>query len=720
LTSQFSALSPEDCVISGSTSKQSFRWLNGAWGPAEPAMVSKWSDTWVPLNTWGVSVQPGRVEDTVIRAALGPTLFALQTALRCTFTPLFDILEPIMCSCSPLSVNSDTQGCFRGALSSVKAGTSQYCKGFPQRGVQFGAIYTELTRASLPEGKYCVNVELDLVPIAQFQLNQAVIASDPFLQLLSSSGNPYAVVRNSFGNYVGQLVTDGAFVNISTVDFSADNRGGGFGRMDEAAAVGPAPMVLCIRPRDVVVSRDEFPLLDFAVSTDLEEFVPMQLASFLVDGRYCAVLNQSGFYFPIALRSNWMEQQSPFVGNESLQIYLFVLDGLYWCVFLFAVVAIIIQFVMAGKELGMQKVLCILVGLFALVRSIYFLLFGLGIINSLADSGNLWVAILLGDLPTYIFFTIYTVLIMFFGNLNIVKKQQGGNFLGKLLVPFVIINLFLYVFFIVVIILGATLTDPNTVDTVNKVYKCIVAGLCFFIVVFFLIFGIQVLVKMKSSVNLRRRSVMRSSTQGTFSGDDSENSTGKKSARRKSLTGSGRRGSWGSGSSGSGSSGKAKLPKSVTTPLIKMSILIAVCSFGLLTQVALLLYLTFATTDLSIIPVIFALYIVIEIIPCVVIVAVLFLPSKEMRAKWKSTVSTASKNNSSKFSSKDDLRSGNSGGSVEMSFVSGGVGSGDDETSTNPDSYNARDKQPYSPAQQYTSTAIPLETDDNMRDTDYL
>lgn len=650
LTSGFSPKSGMDCQTSGYASRSSFRWQQGAWGPISPALFTRFSDTWVPLNRWNLSVSAEVVERTVVRAALEPTLLALQTALRCAYEPLFNVIGPITCACSPLSSGTS---CFAQSLSTIEVGVSRFCKGFPQRGVQFGAVYTELTEASLPRGLFCVELSLQVVPVAQFQLNRTVVASDPFLQLLLSSGNSYAVVRNSFGNYVGQLVTDGVLLNVSLIEF-AGSKNKTTARIEASAGT---PVALCVRPRNLVVSRVEFPLLDFAVSTDFVNFVPLRVTSYIVDGRYCATVNASGYYFPIALRSNWEAEQSPFFGNEDLEIYLWILMGLYWAVFALAVSAVIVQTVVTGCDVGMQKVLCGLVALFSLIRAIYFLLFALGTISRLAASGSTWVAILLGDLPTYVFFSIYTVLIMFFANLNVVRKQmtKGRNFLGRLLIPFIAINVFLYVFFVVVIVLGATLTDPGAVDTVNKVYKCIVAGIAFTAVVFFLVFGIGVLLKMRAGVKMRHRSVSArksaASGGGTNSGNDSdggpsESVSSSQTLRRLSFKQ--RRGSVGPSSS-AGSS----------TPLVKMSILISVCSFALLTQVALLLYLAFAQTDLSIIPVIFALYIVIEVIPCIVIVLVLYLPSKEMRSKWKATTASTSARSPTMskgtVSSKDDI-----------------------------------------------------------------
>ena len=136
-----------------------------------------------------------------------------------------------------------------------------------------------------------------------------------------------------------------------------------------------------------------------------------------------------------------------------------------------------------GKQLA--SLILMLLFLFSALRGIWLILAGSETINN--DTSYALEAVLT-DLPIYIFFSLFMLLIFFWAELYHFKFNRKQAVLGKLKIPFLLVNVFIYVFFVVIIIVYSQ-SSGGEQSTVGLVYKCIVAGIGFTILISFMIYG---------------------------------------------------------------------------------------------------------------------------------------------------------------------------------------------------------------------------------------
>jgi len=256
-------------------------------------------------------------------------------------------------------------------------------------------------------------------------------------------------------------------------------------------------MTICLQLSSNIDSENEFDIKDFARRQG-SYFVPQEITITEIFNpvdntvSYCGDITQSGLYFPIDRVDDWDQDEDAF--NDTEKGFMYTVGALYFLAFLFVIIVMGITIYMHGwrgtcvnlfkaKQLAIWILALLLI--FCGLRGFYLCL----VPNETIDENtSLSVEALLTDLPIYVFFTLYMLLIFFWAELYHHQYTRKTSVLGNLRFPFFILNLFIYIFFVVILIVFST-SDANDQPTIEKVYKCIVAGIGFVILIGFTVYG---------------------------------------------------------------------------------------------------------------------------------------------------------------------------------------------------------------------------------------
>jgi len=244
----------------------------------------------------------------------------------------------------------------------------------------------------------------------------------------------------------------------------------------------------------------------------------------------CGQVNQSATYFPIARTSNWRHATFFATLTKSQRAALVACAVLYFVFFVIAVYRLLdIGLVMLlfhdqlGRRKGSTRQATLPMAIFSLLsaslllRWLYFVLILTGSSLSLPKI----VEILFAELPTYLFFSIFMLLVFWCVQVALFATA-GERVLRRLRFSFLLVNCVMYCLLLVVVIVyvavgsqrnktpacstGDAGYEKQAPSIVAKVYRCIVAALAAVISIAFLLFGGRVLLFLGSMTVAEKRS----------------------------------------------------------------------------------------------------------------------------------------------------------------------------------------------------------------------
>eukprot|EP01091_Cochliopodium_minus_P012846 TRINITY_DN399_c0_g1_i1.p1 TRINITY_DN399_c0_g1~~TRINITY_DN399_c0_g1_i1.p1 ORF type:complete len:1671 (-),score=375.50 TRINITY_DN399_c0_g1_i1:706-5673(-) len=552
-----------------------------------PRLFTSWQTAlFSPFNVYNNSFNAVSLRPVIEKYVYTSTSYAFGNTIECQSAGTFETQNLLTCDCIAVNNSMYAPGACFTQKTSFSFGKQLFCRG-DSKTVRMGKALLGFNPTSVDLEMYCVRVSVNAVGAAQFK-TQEVISSSSLLNSLTYKDNPYAIVKNKFGIVVGQLLSDGIDLGLtqdifSTSNFNSNKRMQAF--RDQrirrvARRAGEANnFTLCIDSRsDITNSAGDFPILDFATTTDNQNWYPLLLQNVTYDGsKYCgSITTNATTVFPISLAKDWSTRSSIFSTNRAIQRLMYFLSGAMFVLFLGCIAAIIYQFA-KKPSFNISKISLIFLLFYSGLRAAFFLLFALEKLTSLSTS-NPSGYFVLAELPYYIFISIFILLIIFWWKVS----KSNGSILKIMVIPVLIVNFLLYSFFVVVCIVAAVVKG-NGATVLNKVYKAIVAGIALTLIITAWVFGGIVLKSAFKGFKMRQK---------------------------------GR---------------KSKIP----TYLIRTFIILIITSFALLFQIIYLLYITFKATPSSALSV--SVYFLVEVFPAYVLF-ILFAPASNKKKKSASSL----------------------------------------------------------------------------------
>eukprot|EP01091_Cochliopodium_minus_P013830 TRINITY_DN4556_c0_g1_i2.p1 TRINITY_DN4556_c0_g1~~TRINITY_DN4556_c0_g1_i2.p1 ORF type:complete len:846 (-),score=195.29 TRINITY_DN4556_c0_g1_i2:28-2565(-) len=467
------------CISPRGTPKSAFTWvipkmvnlevINGTWFP----------NIWTPENQWINLINTTAITQKFEEALLVEPARSIQNMGICKYSSTAPYLTTILGNCASSSNRTvlvrkyqkeekkevfkyDNFVCNERAtvdnFNSVPLGSYRFYQQVPAT-FSLGSAKLITTSSSIPSDLFCLDASLRMYGSTQFTTNLTAIKADPYYSLLPVKNNVYAVINNANGVKVGQFIGDGVRVTLSLVSAGTPTY------PDDTAVYNittsrfrSVSISLCIQPRQDISVTTKFSLIAFASTTDFSTFAVDDSIKVTQSGDfYCGIISSSGIYFPVAVLSNYQSlvYNPPVITKKDIAYYS-VLAGLFWIVGIACLLDALFQVIKLGADF--QPYILMFAGLHGIDRAIYFTLLASKVItdsNFNTKSREAGIMFLIA-LHVIFFFTVFSSMIYYWTSVSHKHRPQSSFLtLGKILL--LILNLVLYIFFFIVVILHGTL-----------------------------------------------------------------------------------------------------------------------------------------------------------------------------------------------------------------------------------------------------------------------
>lgn len=389
------------CVACGGAYASIFSWSTGtptqaiwipfSWTPRKELSANSWS-----TSLWNTTAVQVLLTSTYV------TRYAqlAQTFLACRYGGVANYVSLLSCDCT----TSGSSNCY-ASFQPVLLGITRLCS---RQTVTFLAAPGEISSSSdtvFLNG--CANLQLSLIPAGRFRRSSSSIFSSLFLD--SIQANEWAVLRNGNDVVIGQLIGNG--VELAT---------------DSTAQPG---IELCLEIRSDIPRDAKYTIYTMALlSSNLRHFSVLSLANTTVRPNsqgvpsVCALVPGAGGYLPVTVTASYKSAKfSDALSSQQRRAFYagIVIYLVCWLLSAYRLASLILWSflrpvdsstgrVATKHPLIVPRLAMSLLCAFFFLRWFYFVL----VVAGVTLKAPLIIDILMAELPTYWFITIFTLLVL--------------------------------------------------------------------------------------------------------------------------------------------------------------------------------------------------------------------------------------------------------------------------------------------------------------------
>lgn len=451
----FTQKSESLCTRCGGTYESIFRWSTGV-----PSTTIWTANQWRSRARASANAYRQLWNITAVQEAISTVFIAryaqlAKTYLACQYGSIASYLSLLTCDCT--TATSGLSNCYK-QFQPVLLGVTRICSGTNATSFLSPAELRASLSTVFVSG--CASIELSLIPAGRFRRGSSNIYSSLFLDSIQT--NEWAVIENGNQVVVGQLIGNGVVFSMDTI-------------------ANPG-IELCLEIRTDIAVPSIYTTFDFAVlSDDFEKFRTMYAtdAQFKANSAgvlsVCLLISEGGNYFPIKRFANAKSAKFSDTLTRTQKMAFYAAVAVYITCWLFASYRLaslflwtLIRPVDTSGQVKLQHTLIVpriamaLLFFFFFLRWLYFILVPAGVMIK----APLIIDILMAELPTYFFITIFSLLVLWWVELYH-RTSARKRFLGRMNWVFVGVNTVLYLFLLVVIIIYAV-TEDNVRNFTQK------------------------------------------------------------------------------------------------------------------------------------------------------------------------------------------------------------------------------------------------------------
>eukprot|EP00003_Mantamonas_plastica_P027035 TRINITY_DN5698_c0_g1_i1.p1 TRINITY_DN5698_c0_g1~~TRINITY_DN5698_c0_g1_i1.p1 ORF type:complete len:1139 (-),score=312.12 TRINITY_DN5698_c0_g1_i1:30-3446(-) len=281
---------PQACRACGFQWRSNYEWTSGIFGPGFMKNGTWRMREYRSFNSWGPTMNRSRVDSMANKAILSDMGQTAASLYRCIYNPIFFALKTVACDCG----SNKGANCFQKTvnLQDLKVAEDLF---IPGKDISLGNEVGTVTIPGSASSKYST-VSVAVVPSEVFaNPNATTTGNNAIVNALMSVFAPravgnsaeYAVIKNSNGATVGQLVSSG--VNVASTQ-SFEN-----------------PVTVCVSPNsDIDIDTTSYPTKDFSKGDNANApGVPMTKTVTVTNGQYCFQATEPGTYYAINRITNF-------------------------------------------------------------------------------------------------------------------------------------------------------------------------------------------------------------------------------------------------------------------------------------------------------------------------------------------------------------------------------------------------------------------------------
>eukprot|EP00029_Vermamoeba_vermiformis_P008805 TRINITY_DN4217_c0_g1_i1.p1 TRINITY_DN4217_c0_g1~~TRINITY_DN4217_c0_g1_i1.p1 ORF type:complete len:1691 (+),score=237.37 TRINITY_DN4217_c0_g1_i1:166-5073(+) len=497
-TKQITLKNSEECLAAGGTVVPLYNWQAATW-QGGVNRTAQWLPTIVGIRYTLKANQFDSLGffDLITEAIQAKYGYELKTETKCRYNQRVDILNTLVCSCSP--DNSDTEQCFASYDPQLSVALNVLCKNST---LNVAASATNINFFSdslvLKDVGSCTTVSVSAINANQFKFPSKPDISTFLIDTNSDKNFAYLNQNNAT---VGIIVGDGVafyFNGSNTIN----------------------NVQICFQQRnDISFTVEEFPVPDMLEGDLNGKLTPSDVTVSVNGAQMCVTLNSirtstdnyTYVYLPVYRTEDWETQEFTLGFTTGEVAVMSIITALYGGVFIYSIVklSLAIKYKL-GDQLNFH--LFWLFAVMSAMRAIYFLL----LLNNVIDSSTRGMYVLV-ELPAFIYFTALSLFVVtwFLTTRVLTKVSQINvkNWRKKLTTMCLAINLTTYAIFVLVIILYETLPQPpvvtcagritvfdlTTSQTLSLVYRIYVTVISFLLGFSFMVYGFKIYCQRTSS-----------------------------------------------------------------------------------------------------------------------------------------------------------------------------------------------------------------------------
>eukprot|EP01097_Dermamoeba_algensis_P003073 TRINITY_DN2238_c0_g1_i2.p1 TRINITY_DN2238_c0_g1~~TRINITY_DN2238_c0_g1_i2.p1 ORF type:complete len:995 (-),score=252.01 TRINITY_DN2238_c0_g1_i2:61-2739(-) len=414
----------EKCNQCSNLYRPTYEIQKGQWIPAKRVPIEWIKRSYTSVNTWNTTINLNQLFTTYSRAAAANIKASILSQLECSYNPMRNLLKQLVCQCNSNNTNCEDE-------STLSVGKAVLCPNVSQS-LNIPPISFSISELSVQSSE-CITAKIELLPKGKY--SRSVENKKLSTSFVSTSKKHipggYVSVINSDSINIGQLLGDGVTISIAN-------------RMEN--------VMVCI---STMLNESEidnrFTTWDFG--TINENFVkPLYLSAFKdVNNRICAktsLSSPSTSLFPI-IRLSEPESIQETISDQDKGLFIFI-AVIYGITFVFSLSVLMIMPILSTSFAWVREALILLA---SAIRLIYFALLASSVFSNTEST----IEYIMIEIPTFLYTSVAIQLVLIFG-LSLKFKILGAwRFAGL----FGLLNLLLYMMFIVIIILFSVLKDSD-------------------------------------------------------------------------------------------------------------------------------------------------------------------------------------------------------------------------------------------------------------------
>jgi hypothetical protein len=284
-------LSSSDCATCGGVYGPIYKWRTGSALNGYALPLTWATRTWSSVNKWAPTLDYQKLQNALNTAISSIVGRKLMNELNTRFNGLLPLLELAACDCAGIA----GANCF-----SAKQAPVATCRGDPGKKSDCAGVQTN--ENTFPANGKSGDIVVTKTLAGTLTSGETSSAIGPNIMGLMSNGHnvlavgnsaSYAIVKNSHGAVIGQLIGDG-YSFTSTVANSGTFR-------------------LCLDQLSTIdQDTTSYPALDFATGVDASHVgLPLGLTVTQTGAQSCADITGPGNYFPILRKTNYQADYPP-------------------------------------------------------------------------------------------------------------------------------------------------------------------------------------------------------------------------------------------------------------------------------------------------------------------------------------------------------------------------------------------------------------------------
>ncbi|EGG23353.1 hypothetical protein DFA_05485 [Cavenderia fasciculata] len=440
----------DDCnngKILGDNWRPTFAWVPAQWTNGTAVPLS-WRTTqgMVPIAQLNYSFSYQSMFEAFQGASTRRLALTFKSEMLCRSSLSKSTLIPFSCSCGVDNDENDADTCFNiqnDPIDTIIKPCTLDAATFPL-GDDEGSKGNITFSLGAVRGYICVSVGIGQIFSDSLKAKQVVALSSDFVPSLAP---PDYSVFNDNGGVVGKALADGLILRIFDK---------GINNFD-----------LCIIQS--ISSSSEFPKQDFAILVDEQKGIvhPLECETTQGGGATCCNIKSNTLPEPVGTNkilliqrtNDWKKKNYQSISSSN-QAVVYTLGALFLVPFIIGSIEVV-YFIYAHffkkLEVKVVHILFVFLTIFSFIRGIYFIILGSGVLKDNANVADYILVVL----PTFLYFTAFTIVIIIWYILSRDSMQRVDNIYKRINRLIIGVNILLYLLFIgIVLVFNFYIGDP--------------------------------------------------------------------------------------------------------------------------------------------------------------------------------------------------------------------------------------------------------------------